>query len=81
VTTGLGNTLTITGYNPSTGVVSYSYTLTDNEAHPNGNEANSLGESFTVVATDTDGSSATGNLDVSIVDDVPTAVGDTNATT
>ncbi|WP_143515216.1 retention module-containing protein, partial [Pseudomonas putida] len=80
VTTGLGNTLTITGYNASTGVVSYSYTLTDNEAHPNGNEANSLGESFTVTATDTDGSTASGNIDVSIVDDVPTAVGDTNAT-
>lgn len=26
----LGNTLTITGYNPATGVISYSYTLADN---------------------------------------------------
>ncbi|MFV3329271.1 Ig-like domain-containing protein, partial [Pseudomonas sp. NY15372] len=76
-----GNTLTITGYNPSTGVVSYSYTLTDNEAHPNANEANSLSESFTVTATDTDGSTATGNLDVNIIDDLPTAVGDSNLET
>ncbi|HGY9627566.1 TPA: beta strand repeat-containing protein, partial [Pseudomonas putida] len=81
VLTGLGNTLTITGYNASTGVVSYSYTLTDNEAHPNGNEANSLSESFTVTATDTDGSTATGNIDVNIIDDLPTAVGDSNVET
>ncbi|MHA6196642.1 retention module-containing protein [Pseudomonas wadenswilerensis] len=78
-TTPLGNTLTVTGYDPSTGVVSYSYTLLDNEAHPNAGGANSLTESFTVTATDTDGSSSTGSLDVNIVDDTPTAVADTNA--
>ncbi|WP_010223048.1 retention module-containing protein, partial [Pseudomonas donghuensis] len=78
-TTALGNTLTITGYNPATGVVTYSYTLLDNEAHPNANGANSLSESFTVTATDTDGSSATGSIDVNIVDDLPSAAGDTNA--
>ena len=33
-TTPLGGTLTITGFNAATGVVSYSYTLVDNEAHP-----------------------------------------------
>ncbi|MGE8407629.1 MAG: retention module-containing protein, partial [Pseudomonas sp.] len=78
-TTPLGNTLTVTGYNPSTGVVSYSYTLLDNETHPTGNGINSLTESFTVTATDTDGSTSSGSLDVNIVDDVPTAVADTNA--
>ncbi|MDF0732290.1 retention module-containing protein [Pseudomonas entomophila] len=76
ITTPLGNTLTITGYNPATGVVSYSYTLLDNEGHPTGDGANSLSESFTVVALDTDGSSATGSLDVNIVDDVPKAEAD-----
>ncbi|MDD0972561.1 retention module-containing protein [Pseudomonas fontis] len=81
ITTGLGNTFSITGYNPSTGVVSYSYTLLDNEAHPAGNGANSLGESFAISATDTDGSSASGNITVGIVDDVPTAAADTNAST
>ncbi|MGF6594857.1 Ig-like domain-containing protein, partial [Pseudomonas sp. 2835] len=80
-TTALGNTLTITGYNPATGVVTYSYTLLDNEAHPNANGTNSLGESFTVSVTDTDGSTASGSIDVNIVDDVPTAAGDTNAVT
>ncbi|UVM57381.1 retention module-containing protein [Pseudomonas sp. B21-012] len=80
-TTALGNTLTITGYNPATGVVTYSYTLLDNENHPTANGANSLNESFTVTATDTDGSTASGSIDVNIVDDVPTAAGDTNAVT
>ncbi|WP_157969844.1 hypothetical protein, partial [Pseudomonas huaxiensis] len=53
-TTPLGNTLTVTGYNPTTGVVTYSYTLLDNEAHPNAAGINILTESFTVTATDTD---------------------------
>ncbi|MFD3210478.1 retention module-containing protein [Pseudomonas sp. LR_7] len=76
VTTALGNTLTITGYNPATGVVSYSYTLLDNETHPNGNATNGLTESFPVIAQDTDGSSATASLDVNIIDDVPKAEAD-----
>ena len=73
ITTALGNTLTITGYNPATGVVTYSYTLLDNESHPAGQGINNIGESFTVTAIDTDGSKATGSLDVNIVDDVPQA--------
>ncbi|MFK8331342.1 retention module-containing protein [Pseudomonas sp. BJa5] len=80
-TTPLGNTLTITGYNAATGVVSYTYTLLDNEAHATGNDANGLSESFVVTATDTDGSSASGNIDVNIIDDLPTAVNDSNAVT
>ncbi|HWD31411.1 MAG TPA: retention module-containing protein, partial [Pseudomonas sp.] len=75
-----GNTLTITGYNPSTGVVTYTYTLLDNEAHTTGN-GTTLGESFTVVATDTDGSSASGSIDVKIIDDAPVANADSNAVT
>ncbi|WP_409286697.1 retention module-containing protein [Pseudomonas guariconensis] len=80
ITTPLGNTLTVTGYNPATGVVSYSYTLTDNEAHPNADGTNSVSESFTVVATDSDGSSASGSIDVNIVDDAPKALDDSNPT-
>ncbi|MBV4469473.1 retention module-containing protein [Pseudomonas siliginis] len=75
----LGSTFTITGYDPATGVVSYSYTLVDNEAHPNANGANSLSESFDVVATDTDGSTASGQINVNIVDDLPTANADTGS--
>ncbi|MBK5530669.1 retention module-containing protein [Pseudomonas sp. TH06] len=79
VTTPLGSTLTITGYNASTGVVSYSYTLVDNEAHPTGNGANSLTENFNVVATDGDGSTASGQINVNIIDDLPTAKADTGS--
>ncbi|WP_234926152.1 retention module-containing protein, partial [Aeromonas veronii] len=74
VTTPLGNTLTITGYNPATGLVSYSYTLNDNETHPTANGNNSLFEDFAVSLIDSDGDSATNTLSVKIVDDVPTAV-------
>ncbi|AEV61535.1 retention module-containing protein [Pseudomonas ogarae] len=81
ITTALGNTLTITGFNAATGVVSYSYTLLDNEAHPNANGANSVSEQFAVVVTDDNGTTANGNLDVNIVDDLPKAVDDSNAST
>src|SRR5207344_3222740 len=54
------------------GVISYSYTLIDNTlVDP------SSSSSFAVVVTDADGDSApAGNLVISIVDDVPTAVAD-----
>ncbi|WP_223538926.1 retention module-containing protein [Pseudomonas sp. BF-R-12] len=68
-----GSTLTITGYEPATGVVSYSYTLNYDRNHPNADGANSIVENFDVVATDTDGSTATGQINVNIVDDTPTA--------
>jgi len=70
-TTPLGNTLTVTGYNAATGVVSYSYTLNDNEAHANGAGNNSLMENLAVVLTDHDNQSVNATLSVSIVDDVP----------
>ncbi|RWG13378.1 VCBS domain-containing protein, partial [Mesorhizobium sp.] len=78
-TTALGNTLNVTGYNAATGVVSYTYTLNDNEAHAAGQGTNSLFENMTVSLTDQDGQNATGTLSVNIVDDVPTAVADTDA--
>ncbi|WP_292476486.1 type I secretion C-terminal target domain-containing protein, partial [Mesorhizobium sp.] len=71
-TTALGNTLNVTGYNAATGVVSYTYTLNDNEAHAAGQGTNSLFENMTVSLTDQDGQNATGTLSVNIVDDVPT---------
>ncbi|MFM1687640.1 retention module-containing protein [Aeromonas salmonicida] len=78
VTTGFGNTLTITAYNPATGLVSYSYTLTDNEVHPSGGGNNNLFEDFAVTLVDSDGDSANNTLSVRIVDDVPTASNDSN---
>ncbi|WP_408980975.1 retention module-containing protein [Pseudomonas sp. B21-040] len=81
ITTQLGNTLTITGYNSLTGVVSYSYTLNGNDTHSAGDGANNLSEQFTVVAGDSNGDTATGTLDINITDDVPKAVDDGNADT
>ncbi|MVW86956.1 type I secretion C-terminal target domain-containing protein, partial [Pseudomonas sp. PB101] len=79
ITTPLGSTLTITGFNPVTGVISYSYTLNDNEAHPTANGANSLPENFNVVATDTDGDIANGQINVNIIDDLPKAKADSDS--
>ncbi|NIF29279.1 retention module-containing protein [Pantoea sp. Tr-811] len=76
-----GNTLTILGFDPATGTVTYSYTLTGSESHPNGDGSNVISEHFEVVAKDIDGSTASGSLDVNIVDDVPKAVDDSNAVT
>ena len=77
--TPLGNTLSITGYNPVTGVVSYSYTLNGAETHAAGLGQNSLFEDLAVVLTDTDGDVANDILSVNIIDDVPTANNDTDS--
>ncbi|EJM81192.1 type 1 secretion protein with C-terminal target domain, partial [Pseudomonas sp. GM74] len=79
ITTPLGSTLTITGFNATSGVVSYSYTLNDNEAHPTADGTNSLAENIDVVATDTDGDSDTGQINVKIVDDLPSAKPDSSS--
>jgi VCBS repeat-containing protein len=64
----------------ATGItVSYSFTLNSNTAHPNGGGENSITESFQVTVTDTDGSTDTDTIDVLIIDDVPTAVNDTDS--
>lgn len=59
--------------------ISYSFTLNDNTTHPGGAGENSITESFEVVVTDTDGSTDTDFIDVRIIDDVPTAVNDTDS--
>ena len=75
-----GTTGTLTAsftYDAATGagVISYSYTLIDNTlVDP------SSSSSFAVVVTDADGDSApAGNLVITIIDDVPTAVADTDS--
>ncbi|WP_242621036.1 hypothetical protein [Aeromonas salmonicida] len=52
----------------ATGLVSYSYTLTDNEVHPSGGGNNNLFEDFAVTLVDSDGDSANNTLSVRIVD-------------
>ena len=69
---GLG-VLTLTGFQAGTGtekgIVTYSYELLDDVT----NNGESVSDSFVVVVTDIDGDSATGFLDVGIIDDAPIA--------
>ena len=65
--TGAHGVLTVT---LSSGVYSYSYTLADNSS------GDATSDSFTVVVTDSDGDTASANLVIDIVDDVPTARND-----
>lgn len=77
-------TLSITGFTPTVGAdgdviggtVSYSYVLNDNTLLHTGANDGSLTDSFSVVVTDTDGSTDSASLDIRVVDDVPTAVDD-----
>ncbi|WP_448505958.1 retention module-containing protein [Immundisolibacter sp.] len=76
ITTPLGNTLVVTGYDAASGVVTYQYTLLDNEAHPLAQGTNNLFENLPVVLTDSDGDTTSDTLSVRIVDDVPRATSD-----
>lgn len=72
ITTAMGNELKITGYNSETGVISYTYTLADNEAHGSGNNGiDSLFEDFAIELKDEYDNTATDTLSVRIVDDIP----------
>ena len=68
---GASGTLTITGI--ANGAVTYSYTLADNTSGDN------ISDDFAVVITDQDGDSASGTLTISIIDDAPVAVMDTDS--
>ncbi len=63
--------LTITSI--ADGNIGYSYSLADNTTNPN------ITDVFAVVITDSDGDTATADLTITIVDDVPTARSDTDA--
>jgi len=76
VTTGLFNQILVTGYNEITGVVTYEYSLLDNEAHTQPDNDNSLFDSVAVVLIDSDGDTDSDTLSVQILDDTPLAVDD-----
>ncbi|MDD1969239.1 retention module-containing protein, partial [Pseudomonas putida] len=67
-----GNTLTILGYNPATGEVTYSYTLNGPETHNQG-DGTINNEQIPVHAVDSDGDVADGSINVHVLDDVPHA--------
>ncbi|WP_207859792.1 Ig-like domain-containing protein, partial [Volucribacter psittacicida] len=77
ITTDKG-TLKVTGYEASTGVISYEYTE-GNKAHNNKDQA--VTDSFTVVATDTANNSQSSSLVVNITDSTLTAVADKDEVT
>ncbi len=76
ITTDTG-TLVITGYDAATGTVSYTFTLADNLTVA----GDSADISYTVTATDRDGSTDTASLTVTVLDDAPTAFHDTASVT
>jgi VCBS repeat-containing protein len=86
VTTPVG-TLTITGFTPTSqqsgsptaGTFTYSFVLNDNSLAHGAAGADSILQSFDVVATDRNGSTANATVDVRIVDDVPVANNDVDA--
>jgi large repetitive protein len=74
ITTDKG-TLTVVGYNSTTGVVSYTY-------DPNvQTSATTVTDSLPITVTDTNGQTASDTLDVNITDTGPTAENDTNSIT
>lgn len=81
VTTDEG-TLTVTGYDPVTGKLEFSYELTGNTTeHVKSDPVTDtqISHDLTVTVTDTDGDSASSTITVNVVDDVPTISVDTEA--
>ncbi|WP_165865500.1 VCBS domain-containing protein, partial [Volucribacter psittacicida] len=77
ITTDKG-TLKVTGYNATTGVISYSYT--ENGTAKN-HSSGAVTDSFNVAVTDNAGNPNSSNLVINITDTEPKAVNDTNSIT
>jgi VCBS repeat-containing protein len=70
--------LVLTGYNSSTGVITYDFDPTGTSRdHSGGNVL----ENYTIVATDNEGDTHSDTLDILITDTAPTAAPDTNSVT
>ncbi|WP_162579764.1 cadherin-like domain-containing protein [Variovorax sp. PBS-H4] len=67
--------LTLTGYDPASGEITYNYTLTHRQAHAGGETTDDIA----IVVRDRDGDTRTGTLRVLVIDDVPTAHDDAAA--
>lgn len=64
--------LEVTGFDPATGRLDYTYHLTESTQEHTGEGKDSIAHDFIVTVTDTDGSVGTGVVSVVITDDVPT---------
>ncbi|AZO22370.1 type I secretion C-terminal target domain-containing protein [Mesorhizobium sp. M1E.F.Ca.ET.045.02.1.1] len=75
--------ITIVSFDPNTGVVEYNYTVTESVTHPehtDGYDPNdTVPDNFSITVTDSDGDTASTTFAVAIIDDVPTAVADTDS--
>ncbi|MBM9889984.1 MULTISPECIES: retention module-containing protein [Deefgea] len=74
ITTDLGS-LTLTGFNATTGVVSYSYSVESGAQNHSAGD-NSIVDSFTIVLTDSIGQTSSDTLDILITDTAPVARND-----
>jgi len=61
--------------------VEYTYTLNDNQTHTKPDDDTTITDKIAITVTDTDGDSATSTLDITVIDDVPTANPDENSVT
>ena len=80
VINGSFGTLTVTGFNASTGEIDYSY-VEDGDAEDHSGGDDSIVDQFAISLTDGAGETATDSLDIQIIDTAPTAVADTNSVT
>ncbi|MDX8522164.1 beta strand repeat-containing protein, partial [Mesorhizobium dulcispinae] len=75
--------LTIVSFDPNTGAIEYNYTVTESVTHPehtNGYDPNdTVPDNFSITVTDSDGDTASTTFAVAIIDDVPTAIADTDS--
>ena len=69
---GTEGTLTITGYNPATGTITYSYEE-DGEAADHRAGDDSVVDQFSILVTDATGASSSDVLDIQIIDTAPVA--------
>ncbi|MCK4865697.1 MAG: VCBS domain-containing protein [Gammaproteobacteria bacterium] len=76
INTGEGS-IHVTAYDPGTGVFTYTYTLGSAQDH--GDDTTDVIDSITIAVEDDNGVTASDTLDILIVDDVPTAIADTNS--
>jgi len=77
---GSEGTLVVSSFNPSTGVINYSFTEDGNNESHNANDDNVV-DSFTISLLDNEGDSASDTLDILITDTAPTAASNSNTIT
>ena len=76
-----GGELSVTGFNATTGELSYSFKLAGSLSHDKATHDASLSNTVSVTVTDRDGDTGTGNVSITVLDDAPKAAVTTTSTT